>query len=506
MPSASQRTFATASLRFSANVWLWLVLGTILVAGFCFVYSRLVCPFICALPSDRLGRNIALVSILHFGLRQYLLSHPIRDGGGRTAARVCYLRSVMSWLVAGALAIGLHYSLYPSFPLGSHFKFAIGYWGLGGGLCTQLEYLMYEQELPSLTLDSTIPLRERLRDRLIEGYVIFTLTPAVVLLLTLLRVVRELKGTTQHVVEATMLTVVFTGMALLAALLFGRSLRRDSERLMEAVRKVSQGDFSPAVRTTRADELAQVADGINQMASGLLLRERIREAFGRFVSPQVASEFIEKYAKSGRAAELGGERRDAVILFSDLRDFTPLSESLPPERLIEVLNGYFAKMVSAIHQHHGMVDKFIGDAVLAVFGLSPAAPGSNTENAAVQAVRAAQKMHEELALYNDTLREQGIVLSSGIGIHAGEVVAGYLGTHDRLEYTVIGHNVNVAARLESKARAPLPSLLFSEEVARRIGETLPVRSAGEVQLKGVSNETRVFTVESPSPLNPVDRR
>ena len=137
---------------------------------------------------------------------------------------------------------------------------------------------------------------------------------------------------------------------------------------MEAVRKWAKG-LSPRAKTTRADELSQVAVGINEMASGLSARAHSRR-FRAFVSPQVATEFIETYAKSGRSAELGGKRRDVVILFSDLRaTFTPLSESLPPERLIEVLNGYFAEMVAAIHQQHGIVDKFIGDAVLAVFGL-----------------------------------------------------------------------------------------------------------------------------------------
>ena len=103
----------------------------------------------------------------------------------------------------------------------------------------------------------------------------------------LLRVVNELGGVTRHVVESGLLAVVFTGAALTAALLFGRSLRKDSERLLVAVRQVGDGNFQPAAMTSRADELALVATGINEMASGLLLRERIREAFGRFVSPQV---------------------------------------------------------------------------------------------------------------------------------------------------------------------------------------------------------------------------
>jgi adenylate cyclase len=252
---------------------------------------------------------------------------------------------------------------------------------------------------------------------------------------------------------------------------------------------VGSGDLQPAAATSRPDELGLIALGINDMADGLRLRERIREAFGRFVSPQVANEFIEKYARTGRAAELGGRRRDVVLLFSDLRDFTPLSESLSPEDLIEVLNGYFGEMVAAIQKHGGMVDKFIGDAVLAVFGLT-----EGTENPAAAAVAAAREMQQRLKDYNARLAGRGLCLRSGIGVHAGEVVAGYLGSSERLEFTVIGHAVNVAARIESKAREPLPSLLFSDEVARRLAGALDVREVDSVTLKGVAEPMRLFTV------------
>jgi adenylate cyclase len=482
---------SAAPLRLPSRVHVLLLLGSVLVALFGFVYARLVCVFICTLSSGTLGRNIAIVSLFHVVLRHQLLAPPLPGSAARTPARSAYLRSVASWFVAGGLAIGLHFALYPSFPLGSHFKFAIGYWILGGGIIAQLEYLLFERALPSSSSDAAAPLRDRLGRRLIEGYVVFTTAPALVLLLTLLRVVRELGGVNRHVIEAALLAVVFTGCALLAALLFGKSLRQDSDRLLSAVRLVGQGNFQPAALTSRADELALIASGINDMASGLLLRERIREAFGRFVSPQVATDFIEKYATAGRAAEMGGTRREVVILFSDLRDFTPLSESLPPERLIEVLNGYFAEMVAAIHAHHGVVDKFIGDAVLAVFGLL-GQPGE--EDPAVSAVRAAQQMQRRLARYNEQLATQGITLRAGIGIHAGEVIAGYLGTQARLEYTVIGHNVNLAARLEGKARAPLPSLLFSQAVADRVAKVLPIQPAGEVSLKGVTATMQVYTL------------
>jgi adenylate cyclase len=301
--------------------------------------------------------------------------------------------------------------------------------------------------------------------------------------------VGEYQGSKQPLVEAALLAAAITVAALIAAVAYGSSLRRDSERLLDAVRRVGGGDLHPSASTSRPDELGLIALGINDMADGLRLRERIREAFGRFVSPQVANEFIEKYARHGRAAELGGRRRDVVLLFSDLRDFTPLSESLSPEDLIEVLNGYFGEMVAAIQKHGGMVDKFIGDAVLAVFGLT-----EGSENPAAAAVAAAREMQQRLKDYNARLAGRGLCLRSGIGVHAGEVVAGYLGSAERLEFTVIGHTVNVAARIESRAREPLPSLLFSDEVARRLAGKLDVREVESVTLKGVAEPMRLFTL------------
>jgi adenylate cyclase len=338
------------SVPLRARLLLW---GSSLLVGvFTFVYARLVCAFICTLSTGQLARTVLLLSLFHVGLRELLLRFPPPWGERLTPARRAHLLSVASWLVTGLVGFLLHAVCFPSFPFGSHFKFALGYWLLGGALLSQVEHLLFEHVLrPDADASPVLRLRERLGRRLLEGYVTFTTVPVLVLMLSLLRFMSESGGSRRFVLEAMLLATVFTGTALVAALFYGRSLRRDSERLLEAVRRIGQGDFQPGVSTSRPDELALVARGINEMADGLLLRERIREAFGRFVSREVADEFIEKYARHGRGAEMGGSRREVVVLFSDLRDFTPLSESLPPEALIEVLNGYFAEMVAAIRQH-----------------------------------------------------------------------------------------------------------------------------------------------------------
>jgi adenylate cyclase len=483
-----------SSLRLPARLRLLLHAGSLLVGLFTFLYARLVCSHICSLPPPVLARTVALLALFHIVVRELLMGFILAPADRSTPARHVWFLSVISWFLTGLVAIVMHAWSYPTFPLFSHLKFAVGYWLLGGGILAQMEYLLFERALPpTASLSPVARLRERLGRRLIEGYVIFTTVPVAVLLLTLLRFIDELGGDRRYVIEAALLAIGFTGGALAVAIAYGRSLRRDSERLLEAVRRVGTGDFQPVAATSRPDELSLVAAGINDMAVGLQLRERIREAFGRFVSPQVATEFIEKYASQGKSAVMGGSRRDVVILFSDLRDFTRLSESLAPEVLIEVLNGYFAEIVAAIQQHGGLVDKFIGDAVLAVFGLTEGAG-----NPAIAAVSAGLEMRRRLEAYNVRLAEKGLHLQAGIGIHAGEAVAGYLGSAERLEFTVIGHTVNVAARIQGQARAPQPPLLFSEEVARRLGSAFTVKEVATVSLKGVAGEMRLLTVETGS--------
>lgn len=478
------------ALRLPPRLRLLLIGSSIVVGLFTFVYARLVCTFICSLSPPVLARTVIALSLFHIVLRELLLRFIPTSVEKSTPARHAWQLSMVSWGLTGLVGIVLHATRYPTFPFPSHLKFAVGYWLLGGGLLAQVEYLLFENALPaSPTQSPEAQLRERLGRRLIEGYVIFTTVPVVILLLTLQRFLYELQGDRQYLLEAGGLAFGFTGGAIAVAMAYGRSLRRDSERLLDAVRRVGEGDFHPGAATSRPDELSLVAAGINEMAGGLQLRERIREAFGRFVSPQVATEFIEKYAQHGKSAVLGGSRRDMVVLFSDLRDFTRLSESLSPEVLIEVLNGYFQEMVGAIQQHGGMVDKFIGDAVLATFGLT-----AGQGDPAVAAVSAGLEMQRRLEAYNVKLAERGVQLRAGIGIHAGEAVAGYLGSPDRLEFTVIGHTVNVASRIEGQAREPLPPLLFSEEVARRLGESFRVQEVGTVALKGVAGEMRLLTV------------
>jgi len=168
-------------------------------------------------------------------------------------------------------------------------------------------------------------------------------------------------------------------------------------------------------------------------------RRAIREAFSRYVAPHV----VESLMKTPTTVELGGERRTATILFADIRDFTKLAARMPAERVVEILNAYFEAAVTVIFKHDGLLDKFYGDGLMAVFG-----PPQNREDDAARALRAANELHRIVREMEPTLGEQ---LHISVGLASGDVVAGHIGSTRRMDYTVIGDAVNLASRLQSAA-------------------------------------------------------
>ena len=475
--------------RIDAGTRWRLHLGPLVAVAFLAFYGQVVCPFIDAIMLSRVMLGLGLVCVLQIALREGLYRLYPEARAPRSLARHGFFIAVVSWLVAGELAVIVHAVLYPDFPPESHLKLLVGYWALGGGVLSQLEYIGLEQFVRGTEGETPATILGRMAPRLIEGYAVFTIVPAAVMVLMAYRFVYEGYAALGVALEVTFLGASFVAAALFIAWRYGQAQRHDCDRILEALEMVTEGYYDVRLDASRPDELGRVADSINDMAQGLMLRERIRDAFGRFVNPQVAEEFIAKHAVAGNEVKLGGRRCRVAVLLSDLRDFTALSEDLEPEALTSLLNGYFGEMVLAIRNHGGMVDKFMGDAVMAVFGLD-----DGEQNSAAAAVAAALEMRHRLELFNQSQRDQGRpTLSSGIGIHFGQVVAGYIGSADRLEFTVIGPTVNLAARLESETKPPHPPLLFSAEVAERAAGVAEIRPVGSTQLKGVSGEVALYT-------------
>jgi adenylate cyclase len=223
------------------------------------------------------------------------------------------------------------------------------------------------------------------------------------------------------------------------------------------------------------------------LGADLLARRRLREALGRYVSPEVAA-LIER-----NPAELAGGRRPVSVLFSDLRGFTALSERMAPEQMAARLTEYFDAMTAAIFLQRGMVNDFIGDAILAVFG----APLDDREHAR-HAVLSGLAMRETLAGLNRRWEEAGLPpLRMGLGIHTGEVFAGNVGRHGRVKYAVVGDTVNLASRVEGLNKDFGTIMLVTEATYRAAGMDLPVKDRGLVNVKGREEPVRVYEVAPP---------
>jgi adenylate cyclase len=271
-------------------------------------------------------------------------------------------------------------------------------------------------------------------------------------------------------------------LALLISLTLARSLSHPVRRLMGAVGRVAGGDLDVTVESTSHDELGRLATAFNEMTAGLRLKEQYRGVLDKVVSREVAEELL-----SGDV-ELGGESRPATVLFADIRGFTSLTEGMDPEQVISLINACMSRLSAAVDDHGGIVDKYVGDELMAVFG----APVSRGDDAA-RAVRAALDMQAAIAEWNAEREIRGDrSVGLGIGINSGEVVAGNMGSANRLNYTVLGEAVNLAARLCGSA--PAGAVWVSEDTLTAAGGDFDVEAVGGQSFKGFSSEREVFRV------------
>lgn len=283
-------------------------------------------------------------------------------------------------------------------------------------------------------------------------------------------------------------TLVGLGIATFAALGLARNLSRPVQQLAEHTRHVATGDYSRRLELPRADELGELATAFNQMTTGLAERDRVRDLLGKVVSPEIAAQLLHSDLK------LGGEEREVTILFSDLRDFTALSEKLPPAEVLALLNRYLDRMSAIVEKHGGVIDKYIGDAIMALFGAPVAVP-----EAAARAIVAAQAMTASLADLNRELAAEGRpALALGIGINTGRVIAGNMGSKTRLNYTVIGDGVNLAARLEALTKDPAydARIIVSAATAAAAQAAEQMRPLGRVTVKGKTEPVEIYAADA----------
>ena len=282
-----------------------------------------------------------------------------------------------------------------------------------------------------------------------------------------------------------MLTVVALILGVVVALFLSRFLIHPIDALVVGVTAIGEGKLEQRIELERKDEFGVLTRAFNEMAASLWEKEFIKNTFERYVSKELAHEILEHKEE----LQLGGEEKEVTILFSDLRGFTALSEKLSPAEVVSLLNIYFTRMIEVISAHQGMVDKFIGDAIMALFG----APIRRDDDP-LKAVQCGLEMQRQMHLLNEERASKGLPpLIMGIGINTGSVVAGNIGSINRMEYTVIGDTVNVASRLEGASRCG--DVLITEATYLKIKEAVRVTRLEPMVFKGKSSQINVYRVD-----------
>jgi adenylate cyclase len=275
-----------------------------------------------------------------------------------------------------------------------------------------------------------------------------------------------------------LINVLGLGMVVLK---LARDISRPVSELSKATQEVEKGNLKYRLPVGGDDELGHLLRAFDHMVVDLAEKERIRTLLGKVVSPEIAEELLKS------EIELGGEEKCVTIIFSDIRGFTNACEGEEPKRILDLLNIYLTEVANIIEEKNGVVDKFIGDAVMALFG-APISRDKDPQNA----VDAALAMEEMLVRLNLDLEKKGYSrIDIGIGIHTGIVVAGNMGSKNRLNYTVIGDNVNLSARLEGLTKFYGVSTIISAATKSLcVGHFLYVDC---VQVKGKTEAVEIFS-------------
>lgn len=281
------------------------------------------------------------------------------------------------------------------------------------------------------------------------------------------------------------LAVLFIAIILIR--IFSNGITNPIKELVGAAGQIEKGEFELSIKPRTRDEIGLLTESFVQMGKGLSEREKLMVSFSKFTNKTIAQK-----AASGELT-LGGENRNATIFFSDIRSFTAMSEKMQPNEVVEFLNVYMTKMVDCINKTGGVVDKYIGDAIMAVWG-APESSGSPASDA-LNAVTAALMMRVELFKFNKERAAAGLPpVKIGCGINSGPVVAGQIGSEERMEYTVIGDAVNLASRTEALNKPFATDVLITENTYNLIKDKIVVQEMPGVHVKGKTDAIKMFAV------------
>jgi adenylate cyclase len=373
--------------------------------------------------------------------------------------------------IAGVIILGL--SPWAFFPIFAASLIAIGYSGI-------LHYFAVEAGLRPVVVD----INRVLPPQLSTGHKAIPLRWKLLGALPIINVVTGLvasalsgggSGDTGLGVDVLVAIGVASTIALELSILLARSIMRPIRDLQGSIEAVRNGDYTVAVPVTTADELGELSAAFNQMVAGLAERERIREAFGTYLDKEVAEYILsDNYAPEGFEAEVS-------LLFCDVRDFTGFASRSDAQDVVAAINELFETVVPIVAREGGHVDKFIGDGVLAVFG-APEAFDDHADRAVRAAVAIAKRVNHA---------DRGL-LDVGVGVNSGPVIAGSIGGAGRLNFSVIGDAVNVAARVEAATRKTGDDVLITDSTHGLLSDEIEVEPRGPQTLKGKDEPVELF--------------
>jgi adenylate cyclase len=297
----------------------------------------------------------------------------------------------------------------------------------------------------------------------------------------------EIEHTISEMIRAiTIVTIVMIILAVFVSLHMGRRISKPLNTLMDASQKSLSGKYQLTIASHRNDELGKLTDTFNSMASGLLVKEQVENAFSRYVSKNVATKVMSNLEQ----VQLGGNYVEASVIFADIVGFTRLSEKHPAEEIVNILNYYFSYISLACQMYQGTIDKYIGDCAMIVFGV----PEQDIAHK-LHAVYCAVLIQKLVARINQ-IRNQNkqLVVTFRIGINSGNMLAGNLGSKERMEYTVIGETVNLAARLQHSAEEN--KIIVSKEFYDDpdINWRLMAKEYKSIKLRGIKNKVSTYLI------------
>jgi len=276
-------------------------------------------------------------------------------------------------------------------------------------------------------------------------------------------------------------------LAIIIIRFFSRSLTNPIEDLVVATNSIDKGNYNIHLRPKTKDEIGYLSDRFIKMSGGLAERQRLMTTFTKFVNKDIAEK-----AASGQLS-LGGENKNATVFFSDIRSFTAMSEKMTAPQVVEFLNDYFTRMVDCVNKTNGIVDKFIGDAVMAVWGA--ATTNGSAKEDAWAAVKAALMMRIALYHFNENQLKHGRnPIKIGCGINSGPIVAGQIGSEDHMNYTVIGDTVNLASRTEALNKPFATDILITENTYLLIKDKIIAEEMPGVHVKGKTDPIKMYAV------------